>query len=128
MTDGAADEIKQRLDIVDVVGDYVALKRSGQNFKGLCPFHAEKTPSFMVSQPKQMFHCFGCGAGGDLFAFVMKHEGLSFPEALELLAKRAGVELKPRSPQERGLKEAIKAANAAAQEFFARSLAESEKA
>ncbi len=128
MTDGAAEEIKQRLDIVEVVGDYVALKRSGQNFKGLCPFHAEKTPSFMVSQPKQIFHCFGCGAGGDLFAFVMKHEGLTFPEALEMLAKRAGVELRPRSPRERGLKEAIKAANAAAQEFFVKNLAASDTA
>ncbi|MGD8351918.1 MAG: DNA primase [Nitrospirota bacterium] len=128
MTDGAADEIKQRLDIVEVVGDYVALKRSGQNFKGLCPFHAEKTPSFMVSQPKQIYHCFGCGAGGDLFAFVMKHEGLTFPEALEMLAKRAGVELKPRSPGERGLKEAIKSANATAQEFFAANLAKSPRA
>ncbi len=128
MTDNAVEEIKQRLDIVEVVSDYVALKRAGQNYKGLCPFHPEKTPSFMVSHPKQIFHCFGCGAGGDVFGFVMRHEGLTFPEALELLAKRAGVELKPAAPRERGLKDSVKAVNASAQEFFARSLASTKQA
>ena len=85
--------IKERLDIVDVIGDYIRLKRSGGGFVGLCPFHDEKTPSFSVSPSRQTYHCFGCGQGGDLFSFVMQRENLSFREALELLARRAGVEL-----------------------------------
>jgi len=121
-TDNAVEEIKSRLDIVELVSDYVAIKRAGQNFKGLCPFHSEKTPSFTVNMPKQIFHCFGCGAGGDIFGFVMRYEGLTFPEALELLAKKAGVELAPRKPGERGLKDSIKAANREALDFFKTSL------
>lgn len=85
--------IKERLDIVDVIGDYIRLKRSGGGFVGLCPFHDEKTPSFSVSPSRQTYHCFGCGQGGDLFSFVMQRENLSFREALELLARRAGIEL-----------------------------------
>jgi DNA primase len=126
--ESAVEEIKSRIDIVELVSDYVALKRAGQNFKGLCPFHPEKTPSFMVSSPKQIFHCFGCGAGGDIFGFVMKYENLTFPEALELLAKRAGVELKPRKPGERGLKDTIKAVNREAQVYFIKSLSASKHA
>lgn len=87
------DEIRRRISIVSLVGERVPLKKSGGNFKGLCPFHQEKTPSFMVSDEKQIFHCFGCAAGGDIFSFLMKLDGLSFPEALEELAKRAGVQL-----------------------------------
>ncbi len=89
-------EIKARLDLVEIVGQKVALKRTGHSYKGLCPFHAEKTPSFIVFPDKGNYHCFGCGANGDLFTFVMKTENLDFPEALRLLAARAGVELKPR--------------------------------
>ncbi|MGC2064576.1 MAG: DNA primase [Thermodesulfovibrionales bacterium] len=92
-TDRILEDIKSKIDIIDLISEYVQLKRAGQNWKGLCPFHAEKTPSFTVSQAKQMFHCFGCSTGGDIFAFVMKHEHLSFQEALVLLARKSGVSL-----------------------------------
>ena len=75
------DEIKSVADIVSVIGDYVELKRSGSNYIGLCPFHNEKTPSFSVSPSKGIFHCFGCGVGGDVISFIMQKEGLSYPEA-----------------------------------------------
>lgn len=88
------DEIKAKLDIVDVISGYIELKRTGQNYKGLCPFHSEKTPSFTVSPDKQIFHCFGCSVGGNLVNFIMQHDNLSFPEALNLLAKKAGINLK----------------------------------
>jgi len=93
-TDAVA-EIKARLDIVEVVGGYLTLQRSGREFKGLCPFHAEKTPSFTVSQERQFWYCFGCQQGGDLFGFVERIERADFRQALELLADRAGVELEP---------------------------------
>src|SRR5512135_2572411 len=92
-TDRLIEEIKSKSDIVDFISSYVQLKKSGQNWKGNCPFHAEKTPSFMVSPSKQIFHCFGCSAGGDIITFVMKHENISFQEAVILLAKRAGLPL-----------------------------------
>jgi len=85
------EDIKSGIDIVDFISDYVQLKKSGQNWKGLCPFHQEKTPSFMVSQSKQIFHCFGCGAGGDVIAFLLKHDNLSFHEAVTMLARKAGI-------------------------------------
>jgi DNA primase len=87
------DEIKSRLDIVDFVAGYVQLKKTGQNWKGICPFHSEKTASFTVSQSKQIFHCFGCGASGDIIAFASRYENISFQEAVKMLAKRAGVRL-----------------------------------
>ena len=90
---GLLEEIKSHIDIVEFISDYVALKKSGQNYKGLCPFHSEKTPSFMVSQTKQIFHCFGCAAGGDVVSFLMKHDNLPFGEALQYLAKKAGLKI-----------------------------------
>lgn len=90
---GDIDEVKSRLNIVDVVGARVQLKKAGRNFRGLCPFHNEKTPSFMVSPDRQIFHCFGCGKGGSVIDFVMEYEHVDFSEALETLAQQAGVTL-----------------------------------
>ncbi len=87
------EEVRQRNDIVDIISPYVNLKKSGSNYVGLCPFHNEKTPSFSVSAGKQMYYCFGCGAGGNVFTFLMEYENLTFQEALEQLAERAGVAL-----------------------------------
>ena len=86
------ENLKSKLDIVDVLSGYISLKRAGRNYMALCPFHNEKTPSFMVSLEKQVFHCFGCGAGGDALGFVMKYESLGFSEAVKLLAERAGLD------------------------------------
>jgi len=98
-SDELIEEIRSRNDIVDIVSQYVVLKRSGRNFMGLCPFHHEKSPSFCVSPDKQIFHCFGCGVGGNSIHFTMKMENLDFKEALEVLANRAGIEL-PKSGSE----------------------------
>jgi DNA primase len=98
MANDSVDQVRERLDIVDLIGQHVNLRKSGRNFKGVCPFHQEKTPSFIVFPDSQTFHCFGCGAGGDAFNFVMQLDHLDFRGALEQLAARTGVELKPAGP------------------------------
>ncbi|MBU6447622.1 DNA primase [Patescibacteria group bacterium] len=100
-------EIKDRLNIVDVLSSYIQLKKAGTNYKATCPFHHEKTASLMVSPSKQIWHCFGCGEGGDIFGFMMKYENVDFPEALRMLAERAGVEL-PKFTRENAAQEQYK--------------------
>lgn len=93
LDDAIKDQVKEATDIVAVIGQYVALRRRGSNLLGLCPFHTEKTPSFNVNADRQFFHCFGCGKGGDVFTFLMEHEGWSFPETLKYCAEKAGIKL-----------------------------------
>lgn len=116
------DEVKKRIDIVDVVSEFVKLKKTGRNFKGLCPFHSEKTPSFIVSQERQIWHCFGgCGEGGDVFRFLMKVENIEFGEALRILAKRVGYNLAPLRQGFAGqgnIKEKIYEINSIASEYY----------
>ncbi|HAH19513.1 MAG TPA: DNA primase, partial [Candidatus Omnitrophica bacterium] len=95
------EEILSRVDIVELISGYIPLKRIGRSYKALCPFHHEKTPSFIVNPDKQIFHCFGCSAGGNAFGFLMQHERLDFPEAIEALAKRTGVIIHEASAAER---------------------------
>ncbi|MDY6905389.1 MAG: DNA primase [Thermodesulfobacteriota bacterium] len=116
-------DIRNTADIVDIVSEAVLLKKSGRNYLGLCPFHSEKTPSFTVSPDKQIFHCFGCGEGGDVFNFLMKHQGLTFLETIKMLARRYGIELpSPRmSPAQKKAaseKEALYEVNQQAAAFF----------
>jgi DNA primase len=126
------DEIKDRLDIVEVVGAYVQLKKAGRSYKGLCPFHNEKTPSFVVFPDSQNWRCFGaCGTGGDMFSFVMKRENVDFGDALALLAGRAGVELKPQTEAagaEEGRLERLRAIQSDTAVFFSYLLNKSEEA
>ncbi len=111
---GVAAEIKSKLSVLEVVGETVQLKRAGSAYKGLCPFHAEKTPSFVVTPDRETWRCFGCGEGGDIFTFLMRRDGLDFREALERLAEKAGVELSERTAREdrqrKRLRDALEAA------------------
>jgi DNA primase len=126
-----AERVKQQADIVRVIGEYVRLKKSGQNFAGLCPFHQEKTPSFNVHPVKQIYHCFGCGVGGDVFKFVMELDKCTFPEAIRTVAEKCGIAIpKPRerSPEERRenqQRSALVEMHREAAAFFARQLHES---
>lgn len=125
--DTVIQEIRDRVNIRALVEEYVKLKKDGSGFKGLCPFHAEKTPSFRVNEGRQFFHCFGCGEHGDVFGFMMKIENMSFPEALERLAGRAGVELpkveeKPEEKARREKSEIVFQANEAAAAFYQQQL------
>jgi DNA primase len=97
---GVAAEVKNKLSVVDVVGETVSLKKAGSTYKGLCPFHGEKTPSFVVTPGRESWHCFGCGLGGDIFSFVMQRDTVSFPEALKTLAAKAGIEIDERTRHE----------------------------
>lgn len=120
-------EILRRINIIDIVGEHVKLKKSGSNFMGLCPFHNEKTPSFSVSPDKGLFYCFGCGVGGNVFTFLMKTRGITFSEALQYLSKRAGVALPKQnlSPLQRKYKELrnkIFQINKLAEEFYRKTL------
>lgn len=90
------DKIMDATNIVDVVGEFVSLRKAGVNYKGLCPFHDDKTPSFMVSPSKQICHCFACGEGGNAVNFLMKHEQITYPEALRWLAKKYNIEIEER--------------------------------
>lgn len=115
------EQVQASVDITDVIGQYVPLKRAGRNFKGSCPFHQEKTPSFTVHPEKQIFHCFGCGVGGDVFSFLMRYENMNFPEAIRLLAERAHIVLPERDAKDDGIStemEQLHAVYGQAAEFY----------
>ena len=116
------EEIKSRIDIVELIGSYLKLQKAGANFKASCPFHNERTPSFNVSSARQIWHCFGCGKGGDIFTFVQEIEGAEFPEALKMLAERAGVELRPEDPNLRSEKNRLFQLMEEAAKFFENNL------
>lgn len=121
------EHVRSQADIVQVVSEYLTLKKAGANYRALCPFHREKTPSFMVSPSKQIFHCFGCGAGGNVFGFLMRQEGLAFPEAVRFLAERLGIQIKQyeQAPEQRELREQLFSLNEFAAQFFHRCLLKS---
>ncbi len=123
------DQIREASDVAQVIGEYVRLKKRGRNFLGLCPFHQEKTPSFSVSPDKQIFHCFGCGKGGNIFTFLMEHEKMSFVEAVQHLAKRANITIREDAGADRRREktEKLHYANTVALEYFRKTLKDSDK-
>ncbi|MCM8790807.1 MAG: DNA primase [Candidatus Omnitrophica bacterium] len=129
--DGIIDQVQQNTDIVDVISRYVTLTKAGRNYKAPCPFHHEKTPSFIVSPDKQIYHCFGCGAGGNVFSFLMRHENMQFPETVEMLAEKAGITLPKgiaRSDKAGEVENKLFSVNELAANFFASNLAGSRTA
>src|SRR3989338_8612039 len=112
------EDIKSRVDVADLLGSYLKLQKSGVNFKARCPFHNERSASFFISPARQIWHCFGCQKGGDVFKFIMEKEGVEFKEALEILAKKAGIVIKSSKPKERDSKERLFELNQKAQQFF----------
>lgn len=115
---GTAAEVKQKLDLADLIGETVQLRKAGTILKGLCPFHGERTPSFVVTPARETWHCFGCGLGGDIFSFVMQRDGVDFPTALRSLAGRAGVEISERTSREDAERKRLRDALEAAVAFF----------
>ncbi len=127
ISDDKVREVRSRAAILEIVSEYVRLKKSGANFLGLCPFHNEKTPSFSVNPAKEIFHCFGCGIGGDVFGFIMRIEGLTFPEAVKFLGRRVGVTIEERPPtveeqRKADEKESFYRINECAAQFYIRML------
>jgi DNA primase len=119
LNDMVVSQVRQAADIVDFVSQYTQLRPAGRSHKGVCPFHREKTPSFHVDRAKGLFYCFGCGAGGDLFKFLMMHERYTFPEAVEHVANRVGIELpkKKRGRDEEGKEDLYEIVQEAAEAF-----------
>lgn len=125
-SDAFLDELAARCDIYDIVSRYVTLKKSGSNWFGLCPFHTEKTGSFSVNTEKQIYHCFGCGAGGSVYNFIMQIENLTFPESVEFLANLAGITLPPQDTNYRDNRKRLQELNRDAARFFYHTLLSSE--
>lgn len=128
MAEGTPEAIKEKIDIAEFLKGYLALQPAGKNYKALCPFHREKTPSFMVSPERQSWHCFGCALGGDIFSFLMRYENIEFSEALKILAERAGIELRRAHPADYKFFGLLYELNDAAKEFFKRQLSSSSEA
>ena len=122
-SDDVIEEVRSRNDIVDVISGYVRLQKKGASYFGLCPFHNEKSPSFSVSPSKQMYYCFGCGAGGNVFTFLMEYENYTFVEAVQALARRAGItlpeaEISPQQRQEASLRQQLLEINKLAAKYY----------
>ncbi len=124
----AKEEIRARIDIVDLIGSRITLKRNGSAWKACCPFHNEKTPSFVVNQERQQYHCFGCGEHGDIFSFLQKHDGMSFVDAVKMLAEKAGVEITEREDPQGNLRKRLYALHAELAEFYRRCLLQTKEA